>query len=473
MRQLTGADAFMLYAEAGGDAANNLACLNIYDPSTAPNGAVTFADVLEHIEHRLSLARGFREKLVRVPFDLDHPWWIEDANFDLEFHVREIALPHPGDWRQLATQAARIHSRGFDFSRPPWELYMISGLDAIEDRPPGCFALLLRVHHTVVDGVAGIELLSVTHDLSAETSPVPLPADAWHGEPVPSNVQLVRRAVRGQLARPLRLGRAIARTIPIAGDMVPRLTRSEFPLLPDAMPRTRFNSPITSPHRVFDGRTFDFAEWRTIKRAVPDATINDVALTIVGGTLRRYLDHHGELPDQPIPAAVPISLRPKDSGVSAGNDVGSMFTSLCTDVEDPLKRLMAVQAGTAASKLRKEALGARTLTAISNELPGNLIGVGLRALPQLGRRLGAVPGLPLPVTNIPGAPVPLYFAGARMLNLFGLGPVLHGMALIHIICTYNGIAHMSVTASRDVLPDVAFYGDCMDDAFAELRDAAR
>ena len=163
MQQLTGMDAAFLYAEtprahmAGGG-------ISIYDPSTAPGGRVTFKGILDHIDKRLHEARVFRQRLVRVPFDLDHPYWIEDPDFDLEFHVRHIALPEPGDWRQLCIQVARLVSRPLDLERPLWELYVIEGLDNVEGVPPGSFALVTKVHHAAIDGMSGMEMTSAIHD---------------------------------------------------------------------------------------------------------------------------------------------------------------------------------------------------------------------------------------------------------------------------------------------------------------------
>ena len=152
--------------------------LAIYDPSTAPGGKVTLKGLMSHIEERLHLAPSFRQRIVRVPFDADHPWWVEDENFDIEFHVRHIALPEPGDWRQLCIQCARLISRPLDLSKPLWEIYVIDGLDRVKGYPPGCFGILSKVHHAAVDGASGAELATATQDLSADAPPPPPPDDA-------------------------------------------------------------------------------------------------------------------------------------------------------------------------------------------------------------------------------------------------------------------------------------------------------
>jgi len=173
MEQLSGHDASFIYLEtpnahmAGGS-------LMIYDPSTAPGGKVTFKGILANLEQRLHMARSFRQKLVRVPMDLDHPYWVDDANFDLEYHVRHIALPKPGDWRQLCIQCARLVSRPLDMSRPLWEMYVIEGLDNVEGVPPGSFGVLSLGHHAAMDGTSGMEMLTAIHDLSPDAAPPPV-----------------------------------------------------------------------------------------------------------------------------------------------------------------------------------------------------------------------------------------------------------------------------------------------------------
>src|SRR4029077_10321243 len=165
MQQLSGQDASFIYSERP-HAPTHITSTSIYDPSTAPGGSVTFKGILAHLEARLHLARAFRQKVVRVPADFDHPYWVEDEEFDLEYHVRHIALPKPGDWRQFCIQAARLHARPLDLSRPPWEMTVIDGLGGTGRFPPGCFGTVLKVHHSAIDGVSGVELLNAIHDLA-------------------------------------------------------------------------------------------------------------------------------------------------------------------------------------------------------------------------------------------------------------------------------------------------------------------
>ena len=212
MKQLSPTDGWQLFLETP-NAPNQVAALGIYDPSTALSGRVTFKDVLRHVERRLYLAPPFRRTLVKVPLGLDEPYWIEDARFDLEYHVRHSALPRPGSWRQLAAQAARLHSQPLDLSRPPWEIYMIEGVDGIDGVPSGSFAVLIKLHHAAIDGIAGNQLITAIHDHSPELDETEFD-DPWQPEAVPSDWQLLALAGLHNLLLPVRIGRVIARHIP-------------------------------------------------------------------------------------------------------------------------------------------------------------------------------------------------------------------------------------------------------------------
>jgi diacylglycerol O-acyltransferase / wax synthase len=212
MQQLSGLDASFLYFETP-NARTHIGGFAIYDPSTMPEGRMTYERLLENTEARLHLARCYRQKLVHVPFDLDHPYWIEDPEFDLEYHVRHIALPKPGNWRQLWKQAARLHSQPLDLTRPLWEMYLIDGLDEIPDLPKGCFALFSKIHHAAIDGVSGAEMISAIHDTTPDAEPPP-PGKPWIAERDPNPFELLARAAVNNIRSPLHFARLVGRTIP-------------------------------------------------------------------------------------------------------------------------------------------------------------------------------------------------------------------------------------------------------------------
>jgi WS/DGAT/MGAT family acyltransferase len=442
----------------------------VYDPSTAPE-PVTFTGILRAIEHRLHLARSFRQRMVRVPLDLDHPYWIEDADFDLEFHIRHLRLPQPGDWRQLCIQVARLHSRALDFARPPWELYVLEGLDDVEGIPAGSFALVLKLHHSAIDGAAGVEITNAIHDLAPDATRAE-PALDWQPDAQPSAFNLLCGAIVHLIERPVRLIRLIGRDVPIVGRLPLQLRRQQFSLPPLRMPYTRFNETVTG-HRVMEARSFPLDAFRSLKSALPGATVNDVGLAVISGALRLYLLAKGDLPETPLGAVCPISLRSRDEAkAAAGNDIASMAVSLHTHIEDAFDRFEAICATTSDAKERKRAIGARTLVELSELLPGALLGIGFRAQARLARTATTALLFNISVTNVPASPVPLYFNGARMVATYGLGPVFDGMGLLHLVVSYAGVVSITITSDRKMMPDPAFYACCIQQSYEELLDAA-
>lgn len=283
----------------------------IYDASTVPGRRVTLEDVLAFVESRLHVSDTFREKLVRVPFGLDDPLWIRDPDFDLEYHVRHIALPRPGTWEQFCAQISRIGQRPLDLDRPPWELYLIDGLDAVDGVPPGGFATLLKLHHAAVDGVAGTQILNALHDHTADADPFDVPEADWKPDQRPSDLSLAWQAALHAVTNPVGMARRLLlptlRSLP---GMVQSLLSSESRgQAVGVIAATRFNRDV-SPHRVWDATRFTLGDVKRIKAAVLGASVNDVGLALVGGALRTYLGKQGELPDTSIVALMPISLRP-------------------------------------------------------------------------------------------------------------------------------------------------------------------
>lgn len=468
MQQLTGMDASFLYLETPNQPMH-IGALAVYDPSTAPGAFVRYKDILGTIESRLHLARTFRERVVRVPLDLDHPYWVRDADFDLEFHVRHIALPKPGDWRQLCIQTARLHARPLDTTKPLWEFYVIEGLDQVNGLPPGSFALVSKIHHAAIDGVSGAEITGAIHDLEPEAN-VPPPAQPWSADRDPLAAELMIRAWANNLRQPFHFARFMANTVPAIGRVAAGWRNESFKL-PATVPRTRFNRTI-SPHRVVDGRSFPLAKIRRIKSAVTGATVNDAVLSIVGGALRRYLLSKNELPVESLVAMAPISVRAKDQSGAMGNQVAAMAAQLRSDIGDPIARLQAVHEGTVQSKALTEAVGARLMTDYSQFIPASMAGLAARLYTRAGLANRMRPIFNCVVTNIPGPQQSLYMGGARLITQYGLGPIVDGMALIHPVFSYCGEITISFTSCREIMPDPNFYAECIEAAYEELCDAA-
>lgn len=471
MQQLSGLDASFMYFETP-TTPMHVGVFSIYDPSTVPGGSkVRFKDIIRHVEQRLGESRTFRQRAVTVPFNADHPYWIEDPDFDLEYHIRHIALPEPGDWRQLCIQVARLHSRPMDLTRPQWEMTVIGGLDNIAGLPKGSFAIVTKMHHAAVDGVSGMEIVSVLHGATPDAPPPP-PKD-WKPEAMPNPAELMTRAHINNLRQPLRFAGTVARAVPGMAKLAQQFASGGVRLPASGnrpAPRTRFNGKV-SAHRVIEGREFPLAEFKRWRDAVPGVTINDGVMAVVGGALRRYLRSKDELPEGSLITMAPISVRTEDEKGSAGNVVSGMLVAIGTHIEEPLARLKFVHDEAMNSKAMSNAVGARALTGFSQFIPGALAGLGARLASQFemsdqGAAINTV------ITNVPGPQQPLYFAGARLVNSYGLGPIGHGMGLIHPITSYCGTMVIAVTADRAMLPDPAFYAQCIQDSFDEMKAAA-
>jgi WS/DGAT/MGAT family acyltransferase len=482
MRQLSGLDYAFLQLERGNNYMH-VAGLGIYDPSTAPGGAVRFKDILRFFAARIERFPHFRRRLVTVPWMLDRPWWIEDAELDVEFHVRHIALPHPGDWRQLCIQVARLHSRPLDRSKPLWEAYVIEGLHNVPGVPPGSFALYTKVHHALIDGEAGSQLTQALHSLS--------PDDGEGGEDAgitvrvadrePSSVEIYSRALAGNLQKLPGLARfsldAAARIAGLGALTIRRLAGDPVRLrgklgalasgdltavLPRLPPTTRFSAPVTA-HRVFEAVGVPLAELKEIRQQVGDATINDLFLTIVGGALHRYLGPRGELPASSMIAGVPLAVRGADKS-EEGNRIGMTLIPIHSEIADPLERLQAIRADAAAAKQVSGALGRDFAMNALEHLPAPLAAAVLRNV--------RLPKLSLIVSNVRGPDTTLYMAGARLVAHAPISIVVDGIGLNCTGFSYAGTLCICAVSCREMLPDPDVFAACLRESFVELAKAA-
>ena len=470
MQQLSAQDASFVYLETP-HTPMHIGSVGIYDPSTAPGGFVRFKDILNFVESRLSGARSFRQRLVRVPFDLDHPYWIEDPEFDLEFHVRHIALPKPGDWRQLCIQVARLHARPMDLTKPLWEFTIVEGLDNIEGLPPGCFALVSKVHHAAIDGMSGVEMSAAVHDLDPSMTP-PTGDDRWHAEHMPGVADLLARSYFNSLVQPMRVMETIGRSLPGMAKLSAQVGRGDVSIRnARPAPKTRFNGKV-SAHRVWDAVPFALKDIRAIKDAVLGATVNDVVLAIVGGGLRTYLADKDELPRDTLTAMAPISVRGEGEKAALGNLVSAMVVGLGTQIEDPLERLRFVHDEAVNSKAMTNAVGAKALADYSQLIPSGLAGLAARLYTRVGAANAHAPAFNCVVTNVPGSRVPLYFCGAAMVAMYGTGPVFDGMGLINPVYSYGDTIAVSFTCDRAMMPDPDAYAAALRGSFDALKAAA-
>jgi len=468
-QQLSGHDAAFLYFDTTHSNAN-VSLIHIYDQSTAPGGKVRFKSILAHIEARLARSPVFRRRLQHVPLELDYPYWVDDENFDLEYHVRHIALPKPGDWRQFCIQASRIHARPLDLKRPLWEIYVIEGLDSFLDLPQGSFAVLTKTHHAAVDVESGSEITMLLHD-TTPTPAAPEPPAPWFAESPPSTLAMICRGMLNSIVSPFRLTRpltrALARYAPtafaLAGDIL---------LRPERMPPTRFNS-VVSPHRVFDTRRFTIDEFKSIRALVDGATINDAVLAVCGGAMKRYLDDKGELPEASLTAIAPFYIRGADAGGDDKPDMSWLQVQLGTHIADPVQRLAFVRDQTASSETVARAVSALELTDIGQHAPAATLALTSKMLGRASLGIGRrAPLANCTITNVPGPSVPLYLCGARMTYFSAIMPINDGMGLVFAVTSYDGRIIISPTSCRELMPDPETFAQCVRDSFQEYLAAA-
>jgi WS/DGAT/MGAT family acyltransferase len=469
MDQLSPQDAQFLYLESG-DNLIHVTSISIFDPTTVPGGSVVrFKDILEHLGSRLHMNPLFRRKLVRVPLELDFPYWVDDPSFDIENHVIHGRLPHPGDWRQFCIHMARYHSRPLDMRRPLWEMYVVEGLGGIDWLPEGSYAIATKLHHAAVDGKSITDFFGAIADIDNKGTPaIPLDSAPLSRSPEPSLLDMGVRAAWHTVRSPVGLIDALMRAAPSIYNAAHNAIRSQsnqrYPV-----PETRFNGSV-SAHKMFDAMRASLDDLRAIRQAVAGSTINDVVLAVCGGGLRHYLDHHEELPADSLVAWVPINARtsPPSAHDRPGNRITSMTVPIHTDVADPVERLQKIMAATQQSKAARAGVSARLMTDLSQHVPAATQVVASRLVLRASR---AMRMCNLFVSNVPGPQVPLYMNGAMQVGTFGMAPLAEGMGLFIATPSYNGQLTFNVTSTREIMPDVQFFVGCLEKALAELRAA--
>jgi diacylglycerol O-acyltransferase / wax synthase len=478
VRQLTGLDAQFLALETSRQS-GHVGGLAVLDPSTRPNGRLELADIHDLIEERLPLLPPFRWRLKPVPLGLDYPYWIDDPDFDLEYHVRELALAPPPTDDKLAEQVARIFSRPLDRARPLWEVYLIHGLQ--DDN----VAVLTKIHHAVVDGISGAEILGVLLDLTSEGRDPRAPLEN-RLETEPGDLEMLARSF---LATPRYLQRvmsAIPSTLPNLDEtpilrelpgaktlgrttetMIRALRRRPSRVLERVdmtPPRTSFNGRV-SAHRRFAFGQLSLDDVKAVKNSY-GFTVNDVVMAICAGAVRRWLIEHDELPDTPLVTQVPVSVRSEEQLGTYGNRIGVMSVPLFTNEEDPVERLRLTHEAMRAAKERHKALPAELLQDATQFIPP---AVFARAS-QVTFSLAATrrPVWNLVVSNVPGPQFPLYMAGARLEANYPISVITDGLGLNITVMSYRGHLDVGIVADREQMRDVWELIGWLEDSLAEL-----
>lgn len=422
-----------------------------------------YVDLVEHVRGRLDLVPRFRQRLAVPPLEAGRPLWIDDANFNLTYHVRHTALPEPGGEEQLKRLAARVFSQRLDRSKPLWDMWLVEGLE--RDR----FALLTKTHHAMVDGISGVDIGTVLFDVE----PVPQPAPAengWQPEPAPGTAALLARAARDAAATPLRLAErameaarrpeAAARRVAAALEGVSEVVGA----FADPAPDVPLNRPI-GPHRRFAWARSELATFKRIKDTF-GGTVNDVVLAVVTGALREWLQGRGVRTEGlELRALVPVSIRSEDERGNLGNRLAAMRGPLPVYVEDPVRRLRVVSEQMEGLKRSKQALGAEAIARFNDFAPPTLLAQAARI--NFSTRL-----FNLIVTNVPGPQMPLYVLGRELQEVFPVAFLPRDHALAVAVMSYNGRVDFGLLGDYDAMEDIEEIAAGIARALAELEEAA-
>lgn len=443
MQRLSGLDAMFLSLETP-SSHMHVAGAYVMEPGEGP---VSFESIREIVRQRLDRGAVFRRRLVEVPFRLSSPFWVEDGDFDLDYHVRRAALPAPGGERELADFVAQFVALPLDRSRPLWEMHVVEGLAG------GRTAVVTKIHHAAIDGISGAEIATAWLDL--EPSPAAVAAsDEWKPEPLPSEVELLAFAAASLAVAPLSLSRSVVQMMETALRVSERNRSSERPPPPSpfAAPRTSLNQAIT-PHRRVAFLDAPLDDFRCVKHAF-SCTVNDVVLAACAGGLRRYLLEGDELPPEPLVAMVPMSVRTEDERGTLGNRLSALLTSLATDVEDPGERLRAIATTMAVAKEQQQLVGATALADWSQSAFPALLGRAARLVTSTRVFDRLRPIFNVTISNVPGPDFPLYFAGRRLESFHPVGPVAEGVGLNITVMSYCGTLYFGFNASRETVPRI-------------------
>jgi len=457
--RLTALDASFLHQESPETHMHVGALVTLEGPAPA------YDDFLDSLRGRLHLVPRYRQKLAVPPLETGRPLWVDDPDFNIEYHVRHTALPSPGSSEQLRNLAARVFSQQLDRSRPLWELWLVEGLG------DGCWALITKTHHALIDGVAGVDLATVMFDVTPVPREVEHPDRAWQPHREPAAVELAAAGIAGAVRTSVRVGLGAAASLlrPAAALANARVAAEGIGEVAWATlnpaPQTPLNVPI-GPHRRFVGVRGRLEEYKLVKD-VFGGTVNDVVLTVVSGGLRAWLGSRGVRTEGlELRALVPVSIRAETEHHQLGNRIAAMRGPLPVYIEDPVERLRTVRAAMDGLKESKQALGAEVLAELQNFAPPTILGVAARL--NFSTRL-----FNLLVTNVPGPQFPLYVLGREMQAVFPIAFLPKDHALASAIISYNGFLNFGLLGDYDAMPDLDALGEAMEASAAELVELAR
>jgi diacylglycerol O-acyltransferase / wax synthase len=417
-------------------------------------------EVLDMVKSRLHMVPRFRQKLATVPWGLGRPAWVDDTHFNLEYHVRHTALPHPGDTKKLKRLVARIMSQQLDRSKPLWEMWVAEGLSG------GRFALISKTHHCLIDGISGADIMSVLLDLGPE--PPRVEAQPWSPKPEPTQEELIVDALAERLTSPAEVMRTLQTAAMDRHNVLSRVLESARALgafigNSFSAPPSSLNQPI-GPHRRFETVLSDLDSFKQIKKSL-GGTVNDVVLAVVTGGLRTLLEARGEAVDgMELRAMIPVSVRADEDRGALGNRVAALWAILPVGEQDALKRLERARRMMEELKASDQAVGAQVLTTLGEYAPPTI-------LAQAARLIARQRAFNLVVTNVPGPQFPLYMLGRRMTEVYPVLPLSENTTVGVALFSYNGTVGFGLFGDYDAAADLGILAEGIEKSLAELLAA--
>ncbi len=475
MYQVDSEDANFLFLEKA-ESPTHISLLYLYDQSELGDEPVRFKHIRQHISNRLNAAPVFYQKIQRTPADIDYPYWVDDERFDLDFHVRHLALPRPGDWRQFCIQVSRLHSRPLDMSRPLWELYVIEGLDNVEGFAPGSFAIYFKVHHCAMDEFTAQELFQSLHSHTPDRQQHESRAQHIAHLPsrAPAPAEMVVRGLLNNSIRSLRLMMQSAsnlRTLSkIAARLSIRAAQNAVEKENEEGAGSRFVQPL-SQSRVFDGSFYPRKLFDDYIELVEGATLTHAILAVCGEAMKRYLEHHGELGESSLQALLEVNVRNAGAHALVGNRIAINQIELHSAVIYPEGRLQAiVAANRELHSIEGAELTSIRLRSLYENLPAPLLawlGRNANRESSLNRRI--MEGGNLGVAELSGSRDTLYLLGARLQGFTSISPLYSGCGLMFAASTYRDSVGLTFTSDRLKMPDPEIMRECLDQSLEKLR----
>ncbi len=460
LNAVSGLDAAFLYAESPTSPMHIGSVLII-------EGGLEYETFRRRIAARIHLIPKLRKRLVYVPMSIDYPYWADDPNFDLDLHMHRIALPKPGNWKELRRVTSQIFSEPLDQTRPLWSMTFVEGLDNIPQVPKGSVALVSKIHHVAIDGMAGAGILGLLFDFSPEIPEEPTP-EPWNPKPLPNEVSMIVKSTLSFAENPLKFPKLLTETLSASfkAGMVTRVQHADLPTSSFSAPHTPLNG-LRSARRVWNSAILSLDRLKTIRKTM-GTTLNDVMLAVCAGALRRWLDEKGQLPIKPLVAMVPISVRDSD-GDDMNNQISSMLVQIATNVDDPIERLEVIHENTVRGKIYQSAMGAKTLAKMAEIVPFGVANQAARLYSRFQLAEMHAPIANCTITNVPGPQFPLYLSGHKLLSIMGLAPIIDGMGLIITIFSYNGLVTITSTSDAKTMPDIREFSVYIRESANELE----